>query len=220
MNERGESTEQRGLKNETCISFTLTSTYSVSFVHSFVKSLFSCSHIVLEMSITKQYVPPPAHVPLFQTTAPPADKPWWFCPQHLPWICLQVKPLETEEEEKSLWVWFQVRTAALNTMLHESTIKALGNPKQIHILDHAVDVHDINQGNKLHPHPAGISWHLDHNMLGWDAFNSLSINGTSSVDVKYVPEITPAQIPRVRLHLRKSIKHLELYDEDESTKVK
>lgn len=86
-----------------------------------------------------------------------------------------------------LWVWFQVRTASLLTMLHPTTVAALGSPKWIHVLDHDVEVIDITTGDKLSPHPGGLAWSRTHNMLGYNDFTSCTIVGLESCTVGWRP---------------------------------
>ena len=132
---------------------------------------------LLQTPTTMNYA---AHDPLFQTEEPEVKH--WFCPQHLPWVCLLVRS-DDHERFSPLWVWFQVRTAAQTTMLHRSTIEALGNPTTIHILDYTIDVVDIQGGDVVEPHIGGLLWHTTHNMLGWNAMTGLECDGVASCKV-------------------------------------
>jgi hypothetical protein len=122
-----------------------------------------------------------AHDPLFQSDRPTTLD--WFCPQHLPWKCLFVQGNSPFHE--GMWVWFQVRTAAETTMLHPTTIAALGNPTSIRVLDHEVPVHDITKTTEKHI--AGLAWHTTHNMLGMNGFNTARFDRTKSIEVGWTP---------------------------------
>ena len=64
---------------------------------------------------------------------------------------------------------------ASRTMLHHSTIAAMGGARRMRLRGHVQPVFDIARGYAVSPHPVGLGWHTHHNMLGLDNISGLTI---------------------------------------------
>ena len=121
-----------------------------------------------------------AHEPLFQYDEPIIK--YWFCPKSLPWVCLQVCGVG---KDPCLWVWFQVRTVAPRTVLHQSTIEALGFPSSVLALNHTIPVISWDNINLKEETVNPLGVHINHNVAGLNLFNRFHFLGVESCSIDW-----------------------------------